>query len=622
MSFPKNLKGTIPALAAALLITYQSDGKEFYISDLSQLQVALNEAAVNGEDDIIYLPSGFYDLTKNFKYEPEEKNSLYIKSQGFTVLQRKATESFIEFSIGNIDNDNEEKRTSLYIEDIIFSDINAGFTKKHPLLLIKGKNVDLRLKNCIFSGNFTKVKDGIVSINLSKSKIYIQNNIFSGNKSDEKASSLKITGDQNIALLEKNYFYSNKAKEGIVSFDISNSDLFLLKNTFMNNSTWSYLGDSITGIILRGKNTSALFVSNYFYGNISNNYGSCINILQENGKSSLIMNKFIYSYSRYGKGGSLYVEQGKNSTLELIKNEFHYNTAEEGGSSFIKSVDSKIFLGNNIFNRNYTYSVQEDNDVEKAGALLLELINSTSIVMNNLFYANYSHGLGGGTYISVDNDSKLKVFNNIFWENTMLNNIDDSLISFDDIFIDNAETSRVYIDRNVYKALAATGKELVFLGENFSENPLLENPDIWDFHLKENSYCIDTGILPDNDYIPLTFYRDLDDEPRIIGESIDIGPDEFNGENVEIENSEGRLFIDEAYKIYTQDKVSKKLIKLLCIDNYFNRDVKEYKWDIDGDGVIDFLTLEPYLYLDKHINKKYVKCIVTYTDGSEVVITY
>lgn len=59
-----------------------ADAKTFEVTDVADLRAALQEAASNGEDDIIELADGQYSTTSDekgtFKYLSEERNTLRL----------------------------------------------------------------------------------------------------------------------------------------------------------------------------------------------------------------------------------------------------------------------------------------------------------------------------------------------------------------------------------------------------------------------------------------------------------------------------------------------------------------------------------------------------------------
>lgn len=145
---------------------------------------------------------------------------------------------------------------------------------------------------------------------------------------------------------------------------------------------------------------------------------------------------------------------------------------------------------NNVSLRNFTVinaavgilvsnsaGVNINNNVFQAGTAgtAVQIQNSpTTNIVNNVFYQN-------GTAISRDADIVIK--NNIFSTNTLAINLPSAftLISYNDFFLN---TSDGPTGSNAITATTPTP---------LGVDPLFVNPGLLDFHLRENSPCIDTG---------------------------------------------------------------------------------------------------------------------------------
>ena len=66
---------------------------------------------------------------------------------------------------------------------------------------------------------------------------------------------------------------------------------------------------------------------------------------------------------------------------------------------------------------------------------------------------------------------------------------------------------------------------LPFPGEgNINTDPLFVDPDNGDYHLSIDSPCVDAG---DPEFVPQEGETDIDGQPRLVGERVDMGADEF-----------------------------------------------------------------------------------------------
>ncbi len=141
-------------------------------------------------------------------------------------------------------------------------------------------------------------------------------------------------------------------------------------------------------------------------------------------------------------------------------------------------------FSNNIFIRGY-HGIMEGN------------IDNITVV-NNLFY-----GLGGQSVI-LTNSTGHVVKNNIFYNTSM--------------YSDSFGYSAIESDANLHYPFRRDARPGDFTGLD----PMFRDPLNGDFHLSPGSPAIDEGTS-----IPLS--HDMDNNPRPIGASIDIGPYEFSG---------------------------------------------------------------------------------------------
>jgi len=195
---------------------------------------------------------------------------------------------------------------------------------------------------------------------------------------------------------------------------------------------------------------------------------------------------------------------------KLLKNNLVYsNSAKSGGGIYA----GQIIEGNVIYNNSASGSL---NMPYGGGGIYL---TGGQTVRNNTFVAN-SAPEGGNLYLRwIGWADDTIISNNIIvdaetgggicYGTTLYTNV---LIQYNDVW-NNAGGNYVGLTNQ-------TG-----LNGNISVDSVFINPDINDFHLQEDSPCINTG---DPDYIPEPDETDLDGLPRINDGRIDMGAYEYN----------------------------------------------------------------------------------------------
>lgn len=217
-----------------------------------------------------------------------------------------------------------------------------------------------------------------------------------------------------------------------------------------------------------------------------------------------------------------------NSNLVLSNLKVADNQAQFGGGIVILGNNSQATLVNNIFT---------DNTANRGGGGLLIQAPAVEVV-NNLFTGNRANVTGGGAYswrgtgnfinntftnnssqeqgsaITAENGANLTVSNSIIWGN---NNEESGDQIYNKQVIDRWEEPTV----TVTNSLVENG----FTGQNnLDADPLFVNPRRGDYRLQSESTAINVG---NNNVI--TVEVDLDNNPRIINEIVDLGAYEFPG---------------------------------------------------------------------------------------------
>ena len=333
---------------------------------------------------------------------------------------------------------------------------------------------------------------------------------------------IDVEGKLNISGTESDsvYITNNSAYDiywGNIIFRENSDDSSIIKHCTVEYGSYSWnfygtiscLNDSITiidnkfskvGIIFCGSGNHSLIKNNIFWANTSFT-GRCavycdsfsIPLIKENEFDGTYLyiraaNPFIYSNLFYGNNElpaqQWWIIRLIDQSDAIIQNNYLGNT--HGGILINKS--SANIVNNKIIDCDQGASFQHE---------------SNGYVYNNTLYNCSNFG------VISSSGSCVHAVNNIIWSDTTM--FDALRISGDAILL--AE----YNDLCTY--FPGTG--------NIFEDPLFVDPTNFDLHLHENSPCINTGT-PDTTGLNLPPY-DLDGNPRIYGDRIDMGAYEWQG---------------------------------------------------------------------------------------------
>lgn len=206
------------------------------------------------------------------------------------------------------------------------------------------------------------------------------------------------------------------------------------------------------------------------------------------------------------------------------------NNGGYGGGGTVETSIGRIDILNNIFAKNRATALGNG----RGGGLLINLNAGETYIINNTITQNNSSAYGGGVHIKAfDNNGKIFLYNNIAYFNSADKNGDDIYIETEKsdtekytptINIENNDYHYIYIENET----AITSENKLKEQNNLSVDPAFVDIENGDYHLSQNSPVIDKGdsspILP----IPET---DIDGEPRLQGNGVDIGADEAPVQN-------------------------------------------------------------------------------------------
>jgi len=203
------------------------------------------------------------------------------------------------------------------------------------------------------------------------------------------------------------------------------------------------------------------------------------------------------------------------------------------------------------------------------------VINSATIVNNQLLDIDKIHPLYFPPYfMCIGHNSDVKTYNSIFY-----NNMDNYIVGA----WQGTSTFELF-----YSLLSGGPSQvlecnLVWGDGNIDEYPGFDwgYPGIldWPYQLRYDSPCIDTGTtnIPSYTWLPV----DLLGNTRIIGDTVDMGAYEFNGDNNFLVDFEG------------SPRTGIVPLSVQFTDTSVGYEITSWQWDFQNDGVIDSTEQNP-----------------------------
>ncbi len=504
-------KGKYFLLFIALLIllpTMAVLGENYYVSPdgignlCSQLnpcsfQTALTKAQANGDNDIIYVASGTYNISQTLTYITEDGDG-ELTIQAEDLNNRPVLDGGNNIQIMEINNDSNLD--------------NHGDA---------GDNITI--KGIIFQHGKSSKYGGALNVRIGESSIIIEDCVFNENNADSWGGGVYVHADSGDIIIINSNFYGNVGSSGGGAF------LF---------------GDKVNITI-----TNSTFNENYGSGGL----GGGVHAYSFQGMITITHNSFSENHARAGGGTFVLSETSSlcgNCNIAIDSNIFIKNNAcDKGGGLFLSSNNTPSEIYNNIFSYNQANSIG-------GGLYMFAGKNHYGNISFNDFYKNSANNNGGGIYLRILSDnSQVGICDNILWENTANEGGNDG----DDLYVDNDYdgngvcsivnfvTNDIGINSNLD---TGQSEDLYFKiatsscyvnDNNIKADPRFINADNGNFHLKSDSPCIDVAdqcicYTPENDY---------EGDDRIINYRPDIGADEFKDDDGDgIGNSEEDLVPD------------------------------------------------------------------------------
>jgi predicted outer membrane repeat protein len=442
----------------------------FNVSTTSELRDALKIAATNNEDDTVYLADGIYktsdDNQGKFIYQSNEENKLSIigKSPENVIISGDNSHQILIH--------NSTKFAPLHLENLTFKD---GFSDNY----IIEADYKIDVADCHFIDNKTN---------------------------------WSILRSASTSLIFNSRFENNQLGSGAVNSESAK----IIESTFIKNKSTSTTS-SYGGAINVSKNVEV--IDSVFDGNSASTGGAIYTYSSEvynNGfvkiVGSTFRNNIATSTYRHRKGGGAIVARN----LDVYNSVFESNISSRCGGAIYSS--GNIRIENSIFANN---SADEEVTIQNGTAFNGcsgggVWVSSDVISLNSLY-------VGNSSAIQVAYGENSTLLNNAFWDNANYDIDSIPVIAGSSALVEGViETlNNNYIDES---RLTITF---------FSSNNIFENINLGfideekgDYRLTINSGLIDIGTTDINGItIPI---KDLNGSARVSGDSIDIGPYEFD----------------------------------------------------------------------------------------------
>ena len=201
------------------------------------------------------------------------------------------------------------------------------------------------------------------------------------------------------------------------------------------------------------------------------------------GDITITNNMFTNNASQFSSGAGYFTSD--RGTVTLIGNTISHNTSDNLAGISVGSGSGDLVLSNNIIVGNTgVYFVGGLHIFSNAGTI--RLLNNTisgNVVTN-------PSGAAGGVFLGLGSDSaKSNIYNNIIWGNNA--SIKKAIL------IDNMKAATVNAFNNDLDSETVEGA-FTNEGGNINSDPLFADAANGDYHLQQNSPCIDSGDAVEN----------------------------------------------------------------------------------------------------------------------------
>jgi len=433
------MKNTL-LLLGVILIALSVQSATFNVSNPSELQTALSTTESNGEDDIIILANGTYNITSTLNFYSTENYTLTIRgntasnciidgSGSSRIIMLETTTSNGNINILNITFQNGHSTNGgvgINTESATTTISSCIFTSNTAIdfgggLSAYTNNGAIIIDDCTFTNNIAIGNDaGGLFAGTYSGNITLSNSIFTGNiaQGDDAGGCMLYSDSTGIVVMHDNNFTNNSAEDdaggAMVYLLADNSSATVYNNDFQNNN--AHLGGGGCWIRLPGGGEISYYNNTHKHNTTDIGAGGGVLIeLQINGNLDLFDNSFSFDTAGIqngitSDGGAIWIEHGAG-LINILRNDiFDCYAYNNGGGIFTYTETGTVNIHHNRIAKNSCGNV--GGGFSFAGAICS--LNS----YNNSYYGNTAGASGGSEYLYLNNvGTTTAIYNNIYYGN-------------------------------------------------------------------------------------------------------------------------------------------------------------------------------------------------------------
>ena len=336
----------------ALLATNIVFGETFNVTNPEEFQSALTIAESNGEDDVINVAAGIYNITSTLTYSTNNGDSghtLTIQGAGAdkTVLDGGGSVQILYIDT-DADHNGGDAGGDVTIKGMTFENGNGDYGGG---VYVHGSSITI--KESTFSENSAYWGGGVDADSWSGT-VTITNNTFSGNSANCCGGGVCAFSDSGTVTITNNTFSGNSGGGGVCAYSWSGT-VTITNNTFSGNSA----NDCGGGVDADSWSGTVTITNNTFSGNSANYGGGVYTWLIYDSAILNVYNNILFDNIAY-VGDDLYVnsdgdENNIGSIVNLYNNDFSGNADFGTG----QSEDLYITVLNNL-TYHHADNIQDD----------------------------------------------------------------------------------------------------------------------------------------------------------------------------------------------------------------------------------------------------------------------